>query len=97
MHRQNDITGCAEPLNDPRAFGLFRVTYSVKETLTLLSIGRTTFYELVERGDLKITKLGRKSLIYAIDPAAFLAQLREPTDKDQVNGTSQRGGTPNRT
>jgi hypothetical protein len=31
---------------DPRAFGLVRVVYSVKETLDLLSIGRTTFYEL---------------------------------------------------
>jgi excisionase family DNA binding protein len=62
---------------DPRAFGLVKVAYSVKETLELLSIGRTTFYELVDREDLKITKLGRKTLVYAVDLAALLSKLRE--------------------
>jgi excisionase family DNA binding protein len=61
---------------DPRAFGLVKAAYSVKETLELLSIGRTTFYELVDREDLKITKLGRKSLVYAVDLAALLRKLR---------------------
>jgi excisionase family DNA binding protein len=61
---------------DPRVFGLVKVAYSVKETLDLLSIGRTTFYELVDRQDLKITKLGRKTLVYAVDLAALLNKLR---------------------
>ena len=61
---------------DPRVFGLTKVAYSVKETLELLSIGRTKFYELVDRGDLKVTKLDKKSLIYAIDLAEFLTKLR---------------------
>ena len=65
-----------EQLQDPRAFGLVKAAYSVNETLGLLSIGRTTFYELVDRGDLKITKLGRKSLVYAVDLAALLSKLR---------------------
>ena len=63
---------------DPRAFGLVKAAYSVKETLELLSIGRTTFYGLVDRGDLRITKLGKKSLVYATDIAALLVSLREP-------------------
>jgi excisionase family DNA binding protein len=66
----------AEQFQDPRAFGLVRAAYSVKETLELLSIGRTTFYELVDRAELKITKLGRKSLVYAVDIAALLNKLR---------------------
>ena len=82
MHRHDDSGNNVELLNDPRAFGLVRVAYSVNETLNLLSIGRTTFYELVDRGDLRITKLGRKSLIYAIDIAAFLTRLRAPIDKN---------------
>jgi excisionase family DNA binding protein len=59
-----------EKFLDPRAFGLVKAAYSVKETLELLSIGRTTFYELVDREDLKITKLGRKTLVYAAEPMA---------------------------
>jgi excisionase family DNA binding protein len=76
MRRHDNTVSGIEHFNDPRAFGLVKAAYSVKETLDLLSIGRTTFYELVDRGDLKITKLGRKSLIYAIDLAALLTKLR---------------------
>jgi excisionase family DNA binding protein len=63
------------PLIDPRAFGLVKAAYSVNATIDLLSIGRTTFYALVGRGDLKITKLGKKSLVYATDIAALLTKL----------------------
>ncbi len=64
---------------DPRSFGLFKAAYSVKETLDLLSIGRTKFYELVDQGDLKISKLGTKSLVYVTDIVALLARLRGTT------------------
>jgi excisionase family DNA binding protein len=63
--------------NDPREFGLTKAAYSVKETLELLSIGRTKFYELVDRRDLKITKLGKKSLVYVTDIVALLIRLRD--------------------
>jgi excisionase family DNA binding protein len=75
MNRYDTATG-ATTSNDPRAFGLTKAAYSVNETLELLSIGRTTLYGLVKRGDLKIAKLGTKSLIYAIDLAALLTKLR---------------------
>jgi excisionase family DNA binding protein len=61
---------------DPRSLGLFKAAYSVKETLDLLSIGRTKFYELVDQGDLQIHKLGTKSLVYVTDIVALLARLR---------------------
>jgi excisionase family DNA binding protein len=61
---------------DPRTFGLVKAAYSVDDTIDLLSIGRTTFYALVGRGELKITKLGKKSLVYATDIAALLTKLR---------------------
>jgi excisionase family DNA binding protein len=77
MHLGDKSTHKVEQLLDPRAFGLLKAAYSVNETLEQLSIGRTTFYELVDRGDLKITKLGRKSLVYAVDLAALLSKLRE--------------------
>jgi excisionase family DNA binding protein len=79
MHRHDNTESGSgiHILHDPRAFGLLKAAYSVNETLELLSIGRTLFYELVDRGDLKITKLGRKSLVYAVDLAALLSKLRE--------------------
>jgi hypothetical protein len=71
--KQTEIEGAFE---DPRIWGLSKAAYSVTETLELLSIGRTKFYGLVGSGDLKITKLDKKSLVYAIDIAAFLKKLR---------------------
>jgi excisionase family DNA binding protein len=76
MNSDDKSTRKTEQLLDPRAFGLLKAAYSVNETLDQLSIGRTTFYDLVDRGDLKITKLGRKTLVYAVDLAALLNQLR---------------------
>jgi excisionase family DNA binding protein len=70
------VTPALDRPPNPRAFGLVKAAYSVNQTLDLLSIGRTTFYELVDRGDIKVTKLGRKTLVYAIDLAALLNKLR---------------------
>jgi excisionase family DNA binding protein len=76
---------------DPRSFGLFRAAYSVKETLDLLSIGRTKFYELVDQGELKIAKLGNKSLVYAIDIAALLIKLRAASEAHWSRVSTNRG------
>jgi excisionase family DNA binding protein len=76
LTRHDSNTADVQSAVDPRAFGLVKAAYSVKETLELLSIGRTTFYELVDLGDIKITKLGRKSLVYAVDLVALLNELR---------------------
>lgn len=61
---------------NPHPFGLTKAAYSVNETLALLSIGRTSLYQLVQRGDLPSAKLGRKTLFYATDIAALLTKLR---------------------
>jgi len=59
---------------DPRAYGLLKVAYGVTETLQLLSIGRTSLYAAIKRGELTPIKFGKKTLFYAIDIAAFLAR-----------------------
>jgi hypothetical protein len=69
-----DASGAGPP--DPRTFGLLKAAYSVNETLELLSIGRTSLYEAVNRGDLKIVKFGNKTLVYAPDLVAFLTLLK---------------------
>jgi excisionase family DNA binding protein len=62
---------------DPRAFGLQKAAYSVAETLELLSIGRTSLYEAVKRGELRLVKFGKKTLVYSTDIAAFLSRLQD--------------------
>jgi excisionase family DNA binding protein len=76
-HAPND----ANPI-DPRAFGLVKAAYGVGETLDLLSIGRSSLYAAVKRGELKRVKFGKKTLFYAADLAAFLARLRRLSDPD---------------
>jgi len=62
---------------DPRAFGLVKAAYAVKETIELLSIGRTSLYAAVKRGELHPVKFGKKTLFYACDLAAFLMRLSQ--------------------
>ncbi len=61
---------------EPQRYGLQKAAYSVNETLALLSIGRTSLYELIKTGELKATKFGHKTLFLAPDLAAFLDKLR---------------------
>jgi hypothetical protein len=67
---------------DPRAFGLAKAAYGVAETLDLLSIGRTSLYAAVERGDLKRVKFGKKTLFYAADLASLLTKLGRLSEAD---------------
>src|SRR5262249_8819873 len=61
---------------DPRAFGLTKAAYPIPEPLALLSIGRTSLYRLIERGQLRPVKLGKKTLLCADDLAAFLTRMK---------------------
>jgi hypothetical protein len=62
---------------DLRTLGLTKAAYTVNDTLTLLSIGRTSLYKLVGCGALRPAKLGKKTLFFASDIAAFLTKLKE--------------------
>jgi excisionase family DNA binding protein len=66
----------------PRAFGLSKAAYGVGETLDLLSIGRTSLYEAIKRGDLKRVKFGKKTLFYASDLASFLTEIGRLSEAD---------------
>lgn len=77
MHTHEYVKAASGRPVDPRAFGLLKAAYGVEETLDLLSIGRTSLYAAVKRGELKPVKFGRRTLIYANDIAAFLMRLRE--------------------
>lgn len=75
---------------DPRALGLVKAAYGFGETLDLLSIGRSSLYAAVKRGELKRVKFGKKTLFYAADLAAFLTRLRCLSEAD----AQHRGGAP---
>jgi hypothetical protein len=62
---------------DPRAFGFVKAAYTVRETLDQLSLGRTSLYAAINRGDLHPVHFGRKTLFLATDLAAFLKALKE--------------------
>ena len=49
-----------------------RMTYSVDEAARLLGLGRSSMYELVNRGELPVVRVGRRILIPTASLAAFL-------------------------
>jgi excisionase family DNA binding protein len=77
-----------EPI-DPRAFGLFKAVYGIREAVEALSIGRTSLYSAMNRGELRAVKYGKKTLFYAADLAAFLSKLKSGSLRSGTHG--QRG------
>jgi excisionase family DNA binding protein len=77
----NDNDATAGPI-DLCAFGFTKAAYTVREALHLLSIGRTSLYAAVKRGDLKRVKFGKKTLFYAADLASFLIKLKRFSEAD---------------
>lgn len=54
------------------------LAYSVPEALSLLRIGRTTFYEEVRSGRLVIAKVGKKTIVPAHRAREWLKQAEQP-------------------
>ena len=53
-----------------------RVLYSVEEAASVLSVGRTSLYALIDSGQLERVKIGRRSLVPADSIAAYVERLR---------------------
>ena len=64
-------------MHTPHALNFTKAAYSVAETMSILSLGRTSLYALVKTGHLKATKCGRRTLFLAPDLAAFLTDLQQ--------------------
>lgn len=52
-----------------------RVAETVNEFCSALGIGRTLFYQEVQRGRIKILKAGRKTLVPITEREAYLKRL----------------------
>jgi excisionase family DNA binding protein len=53
------------------------VTVSVEDAAMLLGIGRTVAYRLVNAGDLRSVKIGRRRLVVRSSIEEFVARLEE--------------------
>ena len=62
------------PVENP--FGLQKAAYGIAETAELLSIGRSSLYALVKRGELEPVKVGKRTLFLAPDLTRFLNRLQ---------------------
>ena len=54
-----------------------KAAFTVREFCSVLSIGRSTFYEEMKRGRIKVLKLGARTLVPASEVGAFLQRLQE--------------------
>ena len=52
------------------------LAYSILEACKLTSVGRTTLYSAIKTGDLKVHKIGRRTLVTANDLVAWLDSHR---------------------
>jgi excisionase family DNA binding protein len=60
---------------------------SITDSCRLLGVGRTKLYELIASGELRLRKIGRKSLIATSD----LQRLAERLPPIDTNGAQQNG------
>lgn len=60
----------------PHEYGLTRAAYDLPGLTAVTPIGRSKLYEEMQRGALRATKCGKRTLFLAPDVAAYLDQLR---------------------
>lgn len=48
------------------------LTLSIKDAVRVSSIGRTKLHELIKSGDLKVTRIGRRTLVNAASLRSLL-------------------------
>lgn len=51
-------------------------TFSIDQASTVTGLGRTKLYQLINSGELKARKIGRKTIILKDDLEAFLDNLK---------------------
>ena len=60
-----------------------KLVYNVEEASELLSVGRTTVFQLIAEGRIGSLKIGHRRLIPRQDLEAFITALRTPASKSQ--------------
>lgn len=57
-----------------------RLLHPIPEALTLLGIGRSTFFELVAAGEIRPVKIGRRTLVPHDELERFVRELTNASD-----------------
>jgi excisionase family DNA binding protein len=61
------------------------LAHSVADTATILSIGKSTVWALVKRGQLETVKLGRRTLVRRRSILRLVGGTQEMPDRDQAS------------
>jgi excisionase family DNA binding protein len=69
-----------------------RLAYSIYEACGLLSVGRTTLYSAIKKGDLKTCKVGRRTLISADALHLWLESLPSSLGDRSQSCNDNQGG-----
>lgn len=55
---------------------------SIEETMSATGIGRTKLYELINTGELKAKKIGKRTIVLKADLEDFLSNLQDYTSNE---------------
>jgi excisionase family DNA binding protein len=69
-----------------------RLAYSISEACGLLSVGRTTLYSAIKKGDLKTSKVGRRTLVTAEALKLWLETLPTSHEVNSQACNDNQGG-----
>ncbi len=67
-----------------------QLLYTIPQCCRLAAIGRMKFYELVARGEIPIRKIGKKSVVAAIDLKRWVERLPATESTNTGHGESTR-------
>lgn len=87
MVQVDEVTSCTSRVPDESSRSVARETplaYGVGDAVRLMGIGKTKFFQLVRDGELKLVKVGRKSLITRAEMEAWITRL--PTRSSSAAG-----------
>jgi len=62
-----------------------QLLYTIAQCCRLAAIGRTKFYELVASGEIPIRKVGKKTLVAAVDLKRWAERLPEVKSSEPTN------------
>jgi len=54
-----------------------KIAVSINKAAEICSVGKSTIYRLIDRGELKRKKLGSRSLILVADLEEYISSLKE--------------------
>lgn len=67
-----------------------KLLFAIGDVCSALTIGRTSVYELIKRGDLDVVHIGRRCLVTAESMRAFVERLKDSTATEEEVDSGDR-------